>query len=80
MTCWQFKSRELQAVHEGQSALIMVFDRIMTDPGWDNDAIAQSIALNQKLHDFKFVFFLEGLLNIFHHIEVFISSCTGQEP
>lgn len=64
-TRWNFKSRAVHAIHEGRRSLIIVFDRIMTEPGWDKDAIAQSSALKSKLNDFEFVFMLEVFKTIF---------------
>uniref|UniRef100_A0A671PJX7 DUF4371 domain-containing protein n=1 Tax=Sinocyclocheilus anshuiensis TaxID=1608454 RepID=A0A671PJX7_9TELE len=68
-TRWNFKSRAVNAVCEGQS-LNIVFDRIMMEPGWDNDAIAQAMALKQKLQDFKFMFLLDVFRAIFGHTDV----------
>lgn len=34
-TPWNFKSRAVHAVHEGQRSLDMVFDQINIEPGWD---------------------------------------------
>lgn len=34
--------------------IIIAFDRIGTEPGWDKDAIAQSSALKHKLNNLLF--------------------------
>lgn len=49
----------MNAVCEGHQCVNIVFDRIIMEPGWDNDAIAQAMALKQKLQDFKFMFLLD---------------------
>lgn len=56
----------------GRQSLNIVFERIMTEPGWDNDAIAQAIALKQKLQDFKFMFLLNVFRAIFGHTDVLL--------
>ncbi|KAK1897722.1 Nuclear envelope integral membrane protein 1 [Dissostichus eleginoides] len=58
---WNFKSRVVHPIHEGRGSLCIAFDKIMTEPGWDKETIAQSAALKQKLEDFDFTFQLGGL-------------------
>ncbi|KAJ4939229.1 hypothetical protein JOQ06_028685, partial [Pogonophryne albipinna] len=55
---WNFKSRTLHAMHEGRGSLCIAFDKIMTEPGWDKETIAQSASLKQKLEDFDFTILL----------------------
>lgn len=62
----------MNAVCEGHQCVNIVFDRIITEPGWDNDAIAQAMALKQKLQDFKFMFLLDVFRAIFGHTNVLI--------
>lgn len=62
---WNFKSRAVHAIHEGRTSLCVAFDRIMTEPGWDKDTLAQSVALKQKLEDFDFSFLLGVFQSIF---------------
>lgn len=54
-TPWNFKSRAAHAVHEGQRSLDIVFDRFITEPSCDEDSIAQSSALKQKLKDYMLI-------------------------
>ncbi|KAJ3583553.1 hypothetical protein NHX12_016917 [Muraenolepis orangiensis] len=61
---WNFKSRAVHAIHEGRVSLCIAFDKIMTEPGWDKETIAQSASLKQKLEDFEFTF----LLGVFQFI------------
>ncbi|KAJ3602532.1 hypothetical protein NHX12_030285 [Muraenolepis orangiensis] len=61
---WNFKSRAVHAIHEGRGSLCIAFDKIMTEPGWDKETIAQSASLKQKLEDFDFTF----LLGVFQFI------------
>lgn len=70
---WNFKSRAVHAIHEGRTLLCVAFDRIMTEPGWDKDTIAQSAALKQKLEDFDFTFLLGVFQSIFGLTEAFQS-------
>ena len=62
---WNFKSRAVHAIHEGRTTLYVASDRIMTEPGWDKDTIAQSWALKQKFEDFDFSFLLGVFQSIF---------------
>lgn len=61
---WDFNNRGVHAIHDGRTTLSMVFDKIMTEPGWDKETIAKSSALKQKLEDFNFTF----LIGVFHSI------------
>ncbi|KAF3833366.1 hypothetical protein F7725_027031 [Dissostichus mawsoni] len=62
---WNFKSRAVHAIHEGRGSLCIAFDKIMTEPGWDKETIAQSASLKQKLEDFDFTFLLGVFQSIF---------------
>lgn len=62
---WNFKNRAVQVIHEGRASLSAAFDRMMAEPGWDKDTVAQSAALKQKLEDFDFVFLLGVFQSIF---------------
>lgn len=61
---WDFNNRGVHAIHDGRTTLCVTFDRIMTEPGWDLQTIAESVALRQKLEDFNFTF----LIGVFHSI------------
>lgn len=69
-TRWNFRSRAVHAIQEGQGSLGVAFDRIIHERGWDNDSIAQSTALKNKLHDFKFIFLLNVFTAVFSHTEI----------
>ncbi|KAJ3595511.1 hypothetical protein NHX12_004814 [Muraenolepis orangiensis] len=62
---WNFKSRAVHAIHERRGSLCIAFDKIMTEPGWDKETIAQSASLKQKLEDFDFTFLLGVFQSIF---------------
>ncbi|KAF3835860.1 hypothetical protein F7725_028418 [Dissostichus mawsoni] len=57
--------RAVHAIHEGRGSLCIAFDKIMTEPGWDKETIAQSASLKQKLEDFDFTFLLGVFQSIF---------------
>lgn len=62
---WDFKNCALHAVHEGRRSLCITFNKIMTEPGWDKETIAQSMALKEKLEDFDFTFLFRIFQSIF---------------
>ncbi len=55
----------MHAVQEGCRSLIITFDQIATEPGWNKDATAQSSILKQKLKLNDFIFTLEVFQTIF---------------
>lgn len=61
---WDFNNRGVHAIHDGRTTLCIIFDKIMTESGWDTETIAESSALKQKLEDFNFTF----LIGVFHSI------------